>query len=175
MAGLTSDSVQKALIEQGEIIKAALESGEETEDLFHDRIKASKAATSIRSRLAGHGYILQSSLAGITQLMALLLANLIDMSDVILFISFLLVMGALPLGVATQSLRGKQVKTVKVSKNIQQHQVKPPQVMLDLMGAPLKGIFILPVCPFSEIPPDQRYKNYLKMTKRLRRKQHDDS
>ena len=34
---------------------------------------------------------------------------------------------------------------------------------------------ILPVCPFSEIPPDQRYKNYLKMTKRLRRKQHDDS
>ena len=34
---------------------------------------------------------------------------------------------------------------------------------------------ILPVCPFSEIPPDQRYKNYLKMIKRSRRKQQDDS
>ena len=36
---------------------------------------------------------------------------------------------------------------------------------------------ILPVCSFAfaEIPPDQRYKNYLKMIKRLKRKQQDDS
>ena len=33
---------------------------------------------------------------------------------------------------------------------------------------------ILPVCAISEIPPDQRYKNYLRLTKRLRRQRQDD-
>ena len=35
-----------------------------------------------------------------------------------------------------------------------------------------KTASILPECALSEIPPDQRYKNYLKMVKRLRRQQH---
>ena len=35
-----------------------------------------------------------------------------------------------------------------------------------------KTASILPECTLSEIPPEQRYKNYLKMVKRLRRQQH---